>query len=62
MSKLWDPFAFVPRQVFTSYFSLLISAAFVVVSRVGCLGVSGVYTFKDLDGMDCSRGPDKTIS
>ena len=30
------------RQVFTPYSRLLISTAFVAVSRVGCLGVSGV--------------------
>ena len=32
----------VPRQVFTRYCRLLISTAFVVVSHVGCLGVTGV--------------------
>ena len=31
-----------PRQVFTPYSRLLISNEFVVVSRVGCLGVTGV--------------------
>ena len=37
-----------PRQVFTPYFRLLISTAFVVVSRVGCLGVIGViYNYAD---------------
>ena len=39
-----DPWQIVPRQVFTPNFHLLISTAFVVVSRVGCLGVTGVYT------------------
>ena len=37
-----DPWQAVPRQVFTPYSRLLISAAFVVVSRVGCLGLTGV--------------------
>ena len=30
------------QKVFTPYSCLLISNAFVVVSRVGCLGISGV--------------------
>ena len=34
----------VPRQVFTPYFHLLISTAFVVVSHAGCLRVTGVNT------------------
>ena len=33
----------VPRQVFTPYSCLLISTALVVVSRVGCLGLTGVH-------------------
>ena len=37
-----DPWQVVPRQVFTPYNRLLISTAFVVVSRVGCLGETGV--------------------
>ena len=37
-----DPWQVVPRQVFTPYSRLLISAALVVVSRVGCLGVTAV--------------------
>ena len=37
-----DPWKGVPRQVFTRYCRLLISTAFVVVSHVGCLGVTGV--------------------
>ena len=32
----------VPGQVFTPYDRLLISVAFVVLCRVGCLGVTGV--------------------
>ena len=38
----FDPWQVLPRQVFTHYSHLLISTAFVVVSRIGCLGVSGV--------------------
>ena len=38
----FDPWQVVPRKLFTSYSCLLISTAFVVVSCVGCLGVSGV--------------------
>ena len=38
----FDPWQVVPRQVFTAYSRLLISTAFVVVSRTGCLGVTGV--------------------
>ena len=38
----FDQWQVVPRQVFTPYSRLLISTAFVVVSHVGCLGVSGV--------------------
>ena len=37
-----DPWQVIPRQVFTPYPRLLISNEFVVVSRVGCLGVTGV--------------------
>ena len=37
-----DPWQVVPRQVFTLYSCLLISTAFVVVSRVGCDRVTGV--------------------
>ena len=37
-----DPWQVVPRQVFTPHSRLLISTVFVVVSRVGCLGVTGV--------------------
>ena len=37
-----DPWQVVPRQVFTPCSHLLISTLFVVVSHVGCLGVSGV--------------------
>ena len=38
----FDPWQVVPIQVFTPYSCLLISTAFVVVSRVGRLGVTGV--------------------
>ena len=38
----FDLWQVVPRQVFTPYSCLLISTAFVVVSYVGCLGVTGV--------------------
>ena len=37
-----DPWQVVPRQVFTP---LLISVAFVVLCRVGCLGVTFVFIF-----------------
>ena len=37
-----DPWQIVPRRVIAPSFSLLVSAAFVVVSRVCCLGVTGV--------------------
>ena len=35
-----DPWQVVPRQIFTLYFHLLISIAFVIVNSVGCLGVT----------------------
>ena len=40
----FDPWHVVPRQVLTPYsrLSQLISTAFVVVSRVGFLGVTGI--------------------
>ena len=38
----FDLWQVVPRQVFTSYFRLFISTVFVVVSRSGCLGITGV--------------------
>ena len=38
----FDPCQVVPRQVFTPYSRLLILTAFVVVSRVGCIGVTGM--------------------
>ena len=38
----FDPWQIFPRWVFAPSSSLLVSAAFVVVSRVGCLGVPGV--------------------
>ena len=41
----FDPWQFVPRQVFTPYSHLLISTAFVVVSHVDCLGVTGVCMY-----------------
>ena len=37
-----DPWQVVPRQLFTPYDCLLISVAFVVLRRVGCLWVIGV--------------------
>ena len=37
-----DPWQVVPRQVLTPYDCLLISVAFVVLYRVGCLWVPGV--------------------
>ena len=37
-----DPWNVVPRKVFTLYDSLLITVAFVVLCRVGCLWVTGV--------------------
>ena len=39
-TDLWQV---VPRQVFTSCYCLFISVAFVVVCRVGCLWVTGVF-------------------
>ena len=38
----FDPWQVVPRQVFTPYSRLLVSTAFVVVSRIGCLALTGV--------------------
>ena len=38
----FDPWQIVPRWVFAPSSNLLVSAAFVVVSRVGCLGVIDV--------------------
>ena len=38
-----DPWQVVPRQVFTPYDCVLISIAFVVLCRVGCLWVTGVH-------------------
>ena len=38
----FDPWQVVARQAFTAYSRLLISIAFVVASRIGCLGVSNV--------------------
>ena len=40
----FDPWQVVPKRVFTPYCRRLISIAFVVVSRVGCLGVTSVVT------------------
>ena len=40
----FDPWQVVPRQVFTPFDCLLISTAFVLVSSVGCLGVTDVVT------------------
>ena len=37
------PWQVVPRQVFTVYDCLLISVASVVLNRVNCLWVTGVY-------------------
>ena len=37
----FDPWQIVPRQVLIPFSRLLISTAFVVVSRIGFLGVSG---------------------
>ena len=37
----FDPWQIVHRQIFTYYSRLLISTAFGVGSRVGCLGVKG---------------------
>ena len=38
----FDSWQVVPRQVFTPSSNLLISTAFVVASRLGCLGVIGM--------------------
>ena len=41
----FDPWHVIPRQAFTPYSRLLISAAFVVVCIcIGCLGITGVHT------------------
>ena len=40
------PWQVVPRQVFTPYDCLLISVSFVVLSRVGCLWVTGLRLIK----------------
>ena len=37
-----DPWQVVPRQVFPPCSHLFIATAFVVVSHIGCLGVTGV--------------------
>ena len=37
-----DPWQAVPRQVFSAYDCLLISVAFVVLCRGGCLWVTGM--------------------
>ena len=44
----FDPWQVVPRQIFTPDSRLLISTALVVVSRVSCLGVTGVMHWKIL--------------
>ena len=41
-----NPWQVVPRQVFTPYDSLLISLAFVVLCRVGCIRVTGMSIVK----------------
>ena len=38
-----DPWQVVPRQVYTPYYCLLISVAFVVLSRVVCPKITSVY-------------------
>ena len=43
----FDPWQAAPRQVFTPYCRLLISTAFVVGSRVGCVGVTVVIIIPD---------------
>ena len=43
----FDPWQVVSKQVFTLYSGQLISAAFVVVSRIGCLWVTGVMHTAD---------------
>ena len=42
----FDLWQVVPRQVFTIHVSLLISVAFVVLCRIGCLWVAGVCMVK----------------
>ena len=37
-----DPWQVVPRQVFTPFDCLLTSVVFVVLGRIGCLGVTVV--------------------
>ena len=46
----FDPWQVVPRQVFTPYDCLLISEAFVVLYRVGCLWVPSVKKQNDKAG------------
>ena len=44
----FDLWQVVPSQIFTPYFRLLSSAAFVDVSGVGCLGIAGVSIISKL--------------
>ena len=48
----FDPWQVVPRQIFTPYDFLLISVAFVVFCRVGCLWVTGVIIETILGAID----------
>ena len=43
---MFDPWQVVPRQIFIPYSLLLISTVFVVLSRIGCFGGSGVLVVK----------------
>ena len=58
----FDPWQYVPRQVFTSYFRLLISTVFVVVSHVGCLGVTSVFIHNYRSILICLRQPISAIA
>ena len=42
-----DTWHFVPRQVYSPYYFSLISVAFVVLCRVGCLWITGVMNDYD---------------
>ena len=44
----FDPRHGFPRQAFTTYDCLLISVAFVVLCRVGCLWVTGVISIDEI--------------
>ena len=52
-----DPWQAVPRLVFTHCDSLLISVAFIVLCRVGCLGVPSVIKLPTMLNIAASNVP-----